>query len=154
MQYGENMLYIKRALGAICFVVFTLPAISVQAADKQAKVVANELAVIANQFALKPEMAIDFSNVSGEYCFNGGLGKGGHMTHYAIDPTNTNEDIIDFVNASDLVESGINLKDLPMFPGELGAMDPNQWYFLPAGEFEPHHGKKFSFPLLIRASNI
>jgi hypothetical protein len=33
-------------------------------------------------------------------------------------------------------------------------MTPGQWYFLPAGELEAHHGIKFSFPLLIRATNI
>ena len=121
---------------------------------RQAAVVGAELSTIAKHLQTRPKTAIDFSKVSGEYCFNAGLGKGGLMTHYAIDPAGTSEDVIDFVNAKPLVEARINVGDLPRFPGKLGGMTPNQWYFLPAGEFEPHHGKKFPIPMLIRASNL
>ena len=76
------------------------------------------------------------------------------MTHYAIDPSGTTEDVIDFVNAKPLVEAGINVGDMPRFPGQLGSMKSNQWYFLAANEFEPHHGKAFPIPLLIKASNL
>ena len=41
------------------------------------------------------------------------------------------------------------LSDLPA-----GSMTPKQWYLLPAGELEPHHGKKLEFPLMIRAFNV
>lgn len=51
-----------------------------------AAVTAAEITAFANHLALRPETAIDFSKVSGEYCFNLGLAEGGHMTHYAIDP--------------------------------------------------------------------
>lgn len=121
---------------------------------KQAKIVGAELSAIANQLSLRPESALDFSDVSGEYCFDVSIGKGGHMTHYAIDPTKTREDVIDFVNAKPLIEAGVNVDALPRFPGGLGTMTPNRWYFLPAGEFEPHHGMEFPFPLLIRASDL
>ena len=124
------------------------------AEERQAAIVAGELAAIANQLALRPETAIDLTKVSGEYCFNAGLGAGGHMTHYAVDPTKTQEDVIDFVNAEPLVKAGIDVAALPKFPGKLGAMTPNQWYFLPAGDPEPHHGTTFPFPLLIRATNL
>ena len=124
------------------------------AAKDQAGIVAAELSTIANQLSLRPDMAIDLSGVSGAYCFNTGLQDGGHMTHYAIDPENTKEDVIDFVNAASLVQSGMRVQTLPPFPGELGSMKPNQWYYLPAGEFEPHHGRKFPFPLMIRATNV
>ena len=126
----------------------------VEAAKKQAALVGAELSVIAKHLQTRPKTAIDFSEVSGEYCFNVGLGKGGHMTHYAIDPAGTTEDVIDFVNAKPLIEAGINVTDLPRFPGGLGSMKPNQWYFLPAGDFEPHHGKKMPIPLLIKATNL
>ena len=66
----------------------------------------------------------------------------------------TREDVIDFVNAEPLIEAGVKLESLPRFPGGLGTMEPNQWYFLPSGEMEPHHGRKFPFPLLIRASDL
>lgn len=123
-------------------------------AGGQAAIVAGELAAIAHQLALRPDLAIDFTKVSGEYCFNAGLGSGGHMTHYATDPTHTQEDVVDFVNADLLAKAGVNVAALPKFPGKLGSMTPNQWYYLPAGDPEPHHGVTFPFPLLLRATNI
>ena len=119
------------------------------------EVVAGELATIANQLALNPKSAVDFTHVSGEYCFSAGVGKGGHMTHFATDPTKTQEDVIDFVNAKPLIEAGVvNVEKLPRFPGTLGSMTPNQWYYLPAGEHDPHHGRSWPFPMMIKASNI
>lgn len=140
------------SLAVMAMLIGLLPCNSM--ADEQASIVASELTTIANQLSLNPDMAIDLSSVSGEYCFNTGLHKGGHMTHYAIDPTQTKEDVIDFVNAEPLIKSGMNVSGLPRFPGSLGSMTPNQWYFLPAGEHEPHHGRKFPFPLLMKASDI
>ncbi len=142
-------------LVVVTLLVSSVPHVTLAQGKKgHPETVAGGLATIANQLALRPETAIDFTAVSGEYCFNAGLGKGGHMTHYAIDPTKTQEDVIDFVNAESLIKAGVNVESLPRFPGTLGSMTPNQWYFLPAEELEPHHGKPFPFPLLIRASNI
>ena len=76
------------------------------------------------------------------------------MTHYATDPTKTREDVIDFVNAKSLIEAGLNPEKLPRLPTTLGSMAPNQWYFLPAGEYDPHHGRSFSYPIIVKASNI
>lgn len=59
-----------------------------------------------------------------------------------------------FVNAEPLIRAGVKLDVMPRFPGKLGSMTPNQWYLLPAGELEPHHGITFPFPLLIRAVNL
>ncbi len=154
----------KKLLVALAVIIIGLPNLGVAATDaekaamakavKQAAVVGAELSAIAKHLQTRPKTAIDFSNVSGEYCFNVGLGKGANMTHYAIDPAGTSEDVIDFVNAKPLLAAGINVDSLPKFPGKLGTMTPNQWYFLPANEFEPHHGKKFPIPMLIRASNL
>ncbi len=123
-------------------------------AKDQSEIVAAEISTFAKHLSVRPETAIDLSGVSGAYCFNAGLGAGGHMTHYAIDPENTTEDVIDFVNAKSFVKAGINVDDLPKFPGKLGAMKANQWYFLSPGEKEPHHGRTFPFPLMIRATNL
>ena len=101
-----------------------------------------------------PEMVIDFSKTSGEYCINTWKVGGGHMTHYATDPSKTTEDVIDFVPADSMTTAGVNVSDLPQMPGELGAMEANKWYYLPAGSFEPHHGGKFPMSLLVRAANI
>ena len=120
----------------------------------QATIVAAEVSTLSNQLSLRPETAIDFSGVSGEYCFDVGLGDGGHMVHYAIDPTKTREDVIDFVNAKALIDAGLDVSQFPKHPGTLGSMQPNQWYYVPAGQLEPHHGVKFPFPLLVKAANL
>jgi hypothetical protein len=120
----------------------------------QASIVAAEVSTISNMLALRPQTALDFSKVSGEYCFDVNLSEGGHMTHYAIDPTKTSEDVIDFVNAEPLIKAGLKVENFARFPGQLGSMTPHQWYFLPAGELEPHHGIKFPFPLLLKAVNV
>lgn len=123
-------------------------------AHKQAAIVAAELGTIARHLQAKPQMALDFSKVSGEYCLNTWKAGGGHMTHFAIDLDSTQEDVIDFVIADSLTQAGVDIASLPRFPGGLGTMEPNTWYHLPAGELEPHHGKPFPVPLLLRASNI
>ncbi|MEE8608176.1 MAG: hypothetical protein V3S55_11250 [Nitrospiraceae bacterium] len=121
---------------------------------KQAEVVAGEMAAFAKHLNLRPESAIDRTAVSGEYCFDVNMLGGGHMHHLAVDPTKTQEDVIDFVNAESLMEAGVKVNRLPRFPGELGSMKPNQWYFLPAGEMDPHHGYTWPFDILIKATNL
>lgn len=134
--------------------VLGAPLAPLAGAAEQAAVVAAEISTFARHLQVRPRAAIDFSDVSGEYCFNLGLGRGGHMTHYAIDPGSTREDVIDFVHAGAFADMGMDVEKLPRFPGELGAMEPRQWYYLPAGAFEPHHGTRFPFPILIRADNL
>jgi hypothetical protein len=121
------------------------------------KAVAGGLSAVANQLNLKPEDVVDYTKVSGEYCFNAHVRskEGGHMIHYASDPAKTQEDVIVFINAERLIKAGVvNVEKLPRFPGKLGAMTLNQWYYLPAGELEPHHNETFKFPMLIKASSI
>ena len=119
--------------------------------DKAAKA----QAAISNYIDTHPEMIIDLAKVSGEYCVNTWKVKGGHMTHYAIDPSKTTEDMIDFVKAQSFIDAGIDVTKLPKMPDKLGAMKNDQWYYLPKGAPEPHHGKTaFPLALIIRASNI
>lgn len=122
-------------------------------AKNQASIATAEISAIANHLAHNPNAAIDFREVSGEMCFDVNMKNGGHMTHYAVDPTSTTEDVIDFVNAKQLVKSGMDVSVLPEFPGELGSMEDNTWYYLAAGELDPHHGVKWDFPVMLRASN-
>lgn len=149
-----TMIQTSAILIGITILLNSFPGIAWAGSKDQARVVAAELSAIAHHLSLRPKTAIDLSSVSGEYCFNLGLGQGAQMTHFAIDPSNTQEDVIDFVNAAPLIKNGIKLESLPPFPGKLGAMKPNQWYFLPAGKLEPHHGIKFPFPIMMKASNI
>ena len=98
-------------------------------------------AVIGAYIETHPEMIIDFANVSGEYCVNTWKVKGGHMTHYAIDPSKTTEDVIDFVQAQSFIEAGVDVAKFPRYPGKLGAMKNDQWYYLPKGGAERPLGR-------------
>ncbi len=87
---------------------------------QQATIVGAEISAFANQLGLRPETAIDKSKISGQYCFYSGADKisgwDKHHTHYAIDPTKTQEDVIDYVDARPLLEAGVNVEDLPRLP--------------------------------------
>jgi hypothetical protein len=120
----------------------------------QSAVVAAEVGVIAKHLSQHPTSALDLSKVSGEYCFNAKLGKGSMMVHFAIDPDATTEDVITFYNAAPLLKAGLKGTELLQFCGKLGCMESDKWYYLPAGEYEPHHAVKFPFPLLIKAMDI
>ncbi len=124
-----------------------------QDANQQASNVAGELGTIASYLQSHPEMALDFTDVSGEYCLNTWDSGGAHMTHFAVDPSNTTEDVIDFVMASSMTDA-LDVTALPHMPGEVGAMETGKWYYLPADEFDPHHGAIMGVALLIRASNL
>jgi hypothetical protein len=146
-----------KSLVGVSTLVFSLAlAQSAMAQDtnQQASKVAGGLGTIAGYLQSHPEMVLDFTNVSGEYCLNTWKAGGAHMSHFAVDPSKTQEDVIDFVKASSMTDAGVDVTSLPRMPAELGAMEPGKWYYLPAGEFEPHHGKKIGVPLLIRASNL
>ncbi|RMH22646.1 MAG: hypothetical protein D6698_00800 [Gammaproteobacteria bacterium] len=145
---------IMKGVAALFMVCATTSSQAGLFSDDQAGIVAGELSSIAKILSQRPETAIDFTKTSGEYCFNVQMGQGGHMTHYATHPESTKEDVIDFVNAAKLEEMGADFSKLPRFPGKLGSMTPKQWYYLPKGVFEPHHGKTFPFPVLIRAVDI
>lgn len=50
-----------------------------------------EILAVARILRAKPEMAIDQTAASGEYCFNSGLGT---MVHFATQPERTPEDVV------------------------------------------------------------
>jgi hypothetical protein len=130
------------------------PLTAEQDADSQAGIVAAELGTIARHLQLHPEMALDFTDISGELCLNTWKAGGAQMVHFAVDPTATPEDVVEFVKADSLTSVGIDVASLPRMPAKLGAMEPGKWYYLPTGEPEPHHGTTFAFPLLLRASDL
>lgn len=114
----------------------------------------NTEAVFRAYMQSHPEIVVDLSNVSGEYCINTWSVGGGHMTHYAIEPSSTKEDIVDFVKAQSFVDAGVDVTQLPSLPDKLGQMRNGQWYYLPMGGMDPHHGRKTPVALVVRATDL
>ena len=105
----------------------------------------HEILAIARLLRAKPEMAIDRTRESGEYCLKSSQGT---MTHYAKDPTATREDIVYQFAATPLLKAGLDPTRLPPLPA-LGEMQPGQWYYLAEGQVDPHHQHKMPGPALL-----
>jgi hypothetical protein len=109
-----------------------------------------EILAVARILRAKPEMAIDQTAASGEYCFNSGLGT---MVHFATQPERTPEDVVYEFDASGLIAAGLDPARLKQLP-ELGRMTPGLWYFLPQRQQDPHHAHAMSRPTVAIAINI
>ncbi len=142
----------KRTISILGLVVAVMAATATAAPAHDKKTGTTD--AITAHIDAKPGIVIDLTEKSGEYCLNYGFGKGGVMIHYATDSAKTFEDTTEFVDARPLIEAGLDVKTLAQHDGKLGSMRPNTWYYLPAGEIEPHHGAKMPFPILLRASNL
>jgi hypothetical protein len=109
-----------------------------------------EILAIARILRAKPELALDRTAASGEYCFNSGLGA---MVHFATQPERTPEDVVYEFDASDLITAGLDPARLQALP-ELGRMKPGVWYFLPQGQQDPHHAHAMPRPTIAIAVNV
>jgi hypothetical protein len=109
-----------------------------------------EILTIARILRAKPEIAIDQTAASGEYCFNSGLGT---MVHFATQPEHTSEDVVYEFDASGLIAAGLDPSRLQQLP-ERGQMTPGMWYFLPKGQQDPHHAHAMSAPTIAIAINV
>ncbi len=109
-----------------------------------------EILAIARILHAKPEIAIDQTAASGEYCFNSGLGT---MVHFATQPERTPEDVIYEFDASELITAGLDPARLQQLP-ELGRMTPGVWYFLPHRQQDPHHAHAMPHPTIAIAINV
>ena len=109
-----------------------------------------EILAIARILRAKPEIAIDQTAASGEYCLNSGLGT---MVHFATQPERTPEDIVYEFDASGLTAAGLDPARLQQLP-ERGKMTPGVWYFLPKGQPDPHHAHAMASPTIAIAVNI
>ncbi|MFQ5877118.1 MAG: hypothetical protein ACE5JH_05435 [Acidobacteriota bacterium] len=99
-----------------------------------------EVLAVARILAIRPSMAIDFSDASGEYCLNTGSRA---MTHFAALPEESDEDIVYFIDAAPLVAHGLRLDEFPLL--EPGApRRPDTWYRYEGEGTEPHHGREMS----------
>jgi hypothetical protein len=101
-----------------------------------------EILAIARILRAKPDIAIDQTAASGEYCFNSGHGT---MVHFATQPERTPEDIVYEFDASALIAAGLDTSRMQQLP-ERGQMTPGTWYFLPKGQPDPHHGRAMANP--------
>ncbi|HEX4697270.1 MAG TPA: hypothetical protein VH254_06320 [Candidatus Udaeobacter sp.] len=109
-----------------------------------------EILSVAKILRAKPEVAIDRTAASGEYCFNTGLGT---MVHFATQPERTTEDVVYEFDASALIAAGLDPTRLQQLP-EIGQMNPGVWYFLPKGERDPHHAHAMSGPTIVIAIDV
>jgi hypothetical protein len=109
-----------------------------------------EILAIARILRANPEVAIDRTAASGEYCFNSGLGT---MVHFATQPERTSEDVVYEFDASGLIAAGLDPSRLEQLP-KRSRMTPGVWYFLPKGQQDPHHGHAMSAPTIAIATNL
>src|SRR5216110_112078 len=109
-----------------------------------------EILAIARILRAKPDIAIDQTAASGEYCFNSGLGT---MVHFATQLERTAEYVVYEFDASGLIASGLDPTRLQQLP-ERGRMTPGVWYFLPKGQQDPHHAHAMSAPTIAIAINV
>jgi hypothetical protein len=109
-----------------------------------------EILAIARILRANPELAIDQTAASGEYCFNSGLGT---MVHFATQPERTPEDVVYELDASGLIAAGLDPARLQELP-ERGRMTPGVWYFLPQGQQDPHHAHAMPRPTIAIAINV
>ena len=109
-----------------------------------------EILAIARLLRQNPQMAIDRTQVAGEYCLKPGSGT---MVHFATDPRTTAEDIIYEFDATPLIRAGLDPQRLPKLPAR-GKMTPGTWYFLPLGDVDPHHGHPLAAPTIVMAVEV
>ena len=109
-----------------------------------------EILAIARILRANPEVAIDRTAASGEYCFNSGLGT---MVHFAAQPERTPESVLYEFDASGLIAAGLDPARMKQLP-ELGRMTPGVWYFLPNGQQDPHHAHAMPGPTIAIAVSV
>jgi hypothetical protein len=109
-----------------------------------------EILAIARILRTKPEVAIDQTTASGEYCFNSGHGT---MVHFSTQPERTLEDVVYEFDASGLMAAGLDPARMQQLP-ERGGMTPGVWYFLSKGQKDPHHAHAMPNPTIAIAVNV
>jgi hypothetical protein len=109
-----------------------------------------EILAIARILRANPEVALDRTAVSDEYCFKSCPGT---MVHFATQPEQTLEDIVYELDASGLIAAGLDPARMKQLP-ELGRMTPGVWYFLPKGQLDPHHAHAMPAPTIAIAVNV
>jgi len=145
----------QKVVGSCLLSAALLAAPAVLAEEPTQERIAADLTRNVSQLLIhNPDIAIDLSEVSGYHCFDTGLGAGGFMVHFAIDPAEKDEQVVSFHRAEYLEQAGLNLDSRPQAPETVEEMELRQWYVIPAGQYDPHHGMKWDFPMIIKADNV
>lgn len=113
-----------------------------------------EINAIANLFSPGSKIAaIDITKASGEYCMLETVTKR-NMTHFSSTPEKTHEDIVYYLNPSELIKNGLDINKLPKQPRELGKMVPMQWYYYDGTYVEPHQGTRMNKEFIIMTVDV
>lgn len=113
-----------------------------------------EINAIANLFAPGSKIAaIDITKASGEYCMLETVTKR-NMTHFSSTPETTHEDIVYYMNPTELVKNGLDINKLPKQPKELGKMVPMKWYYYDGTYVEPHQGTQMNKEFIIMTVDV
>ena len=113
-----------------------------------------EINAIANMIAPGSKMVpIDATKASGEMCMLETVTKH-NMIHFSQNPEQTHEDVVYYLNPAQFIESGLDVKKLPRHPGELGKMEPLQWYYYDGTYVEPHQGSQLNKAFVIMSVDV
>ncbi|MCY4613535.1 MAG: hypothetical protein OXB94_07955 [Nitrospira sp.] len=113
-----------------------------------------EINAIANMIAPGSKMVpIDATKASGEMCMLETVTKH-NMIHFSQTPEQTHEDVVYYLNPAQFIESGLDIKKLPRHPGELGKMEPLQWYYYDGTYVEPHQGSQLNKAFVIMTVDV
>jgi hypothetical protein len=109
-----------------------------------------EILAFARILRSNPDMVVDQTAASREYCFKSGLGT---MVHFAAEPDRTPEGVVYEFDASGLIAAGLDPTRLKQLP-ELAPNDLRVWYFLPKGKRDPHHAHALAAPTIAIAVTV
>ena len=107
----------------------------------------DELLSFARLLRKRPGMALDFTHLeTPQHCLN----TGGDMLHVADDPS-VKVPLVYMHPAKPLVEAGLDVTKLAVEPEKSAELEPDRWYYYPAGgRHEPFHGKALGVPMIVR----
>lgn len=101
----------------------------------------------------KGMIPVDLTGNSGEFCMLEPNTRR-YMIHFSDEPEKTTEDILYFINPETFKANGLEVKNLPPLPKELGKMKPFQWYYYDGKSYEPHHGGNIGREFLVMAIDV
>ncbi len=96
-----------------------------------------QVVALARLLAVRPAMAMDMSQDSGESCLSPGSRV---MTHFAARPDDQTRSIVYYIDAAPLVAKGLRLDAFKPIDPTRNKMQPETWYRFNNKETGAHHG--------------